>query len=73
MFLNLYLIVFKFVFKFVFTFVFKNVSNYLKLCKCVKHYLKVLQIVLIVIGVYINIYCSLLTFTNKRALGEITL
>ena len=46
------------------------VLNYLKLCKCVKHYFKLFKIVLIVIGVYINIYCSsILTFTNKTALG----
>ena len=44
--------------------------SYLKLCKCVKHYLKLFKIVLLVIGVYINIYCSsVLTFTNQTALG----
>ena len=50
------------------------VLNYLKLCKCVKHNLKLFKIiiVLIVIGVYINIYCSsILTFTNQTALGRL--
>ncbi len=48
------------------------VLNYLKLCKCVKHNLKLFKIVLIVIGVYINIYCSsILTFTNQTTLGRL--
>ena len=46
------------------------VLNYLKWCKCVKHYFKLFKIVLIVIGVYINIhYSSILTFTNQTAPG----
>ena len=66
---DLWMCIERFVFKFVF-----NCFKLLKLCICVKHYLKLFKIVLIVIGVHINIYCSsILTFTKQTALGEITL